>query len=233
MTSLNEDFLNEDALTRYRREDAQQKEALARERAAEREQQSNVQTMDADTQKRWDEWADNKIEQKSEFILAVVKEAFGQWTDEHHKNVQAALDRRDGAIQALRDEVEIKIGLSRKLARLKAEVAEARQQAPSFKAELDDLREQVTKQQKTISHLRAENSTLEYCQKELDRELSRMKREAAPSSAVVEFETSSSRITVGNLHPGAADALREFASQVIDAYDGNSIGFSGPAEIVS
>jgi hypothetical protein len=92
---------------------------------------------------------------------------------------------------------------------------------------LAGLREQVAKQQKTISKLRVENSLLTYGQQQLDAQLSQMRRNAAAPAAVVEFETSSSRITVGNLHPDAANALREFASQVIDAEDGGAILFSG------
>jgi chromosome segregation ATPase len=220
-----------DRVARWRREAEQQEEEFARQRAAEREQQKQRTQMDARTQAGWVEWIDARVETKSKYILEVVKEAFNQFTDEQYKSFQAALDRRDHAIQALRDEVEIKIGLSRKLARLKAEIAEARQQAPNFKAELTGLQEEIAKQQKTIVHLRAENSTLEYRQKEFDGELSRMKREATSPSAVVEFETSSSRITVGNLHPDAANALREFAAQVVDAYDHDPILFSGARQL--
>jgi uncharacterized lipoprotein YddW (UPF0748 family) len=78
--------------------------------------------------------------------------------------------------------------------------------------------------------VRTEQSILQYQQKELSTELSKMKRESAASpSAVVEFQTSTSHIVVGNLHPDAAAALRRFAAEVVDAYDGDPILFSGPA----
>jgi chromosome segregation ATPase len=175
-----------------------------------------------------DYWAevDRRIAAKFDLVIEAVGQALGDLLDKQHESIQAALDKRDAKIQELRDEVEIKIGLGRKLARLKAEVAEARQQAPDFKSELHDLRETVTKQQKTIVRLRGEQSSLAYEQRQLDMQLSKMKRESASPAAVVQFETSSSRFTVGNLHPDAANALREFASQVVDAWDGDAILFS-------
>jgi hypothetical protein len=187
-----------------------------------------AQTMDAQTAS-WVGWVDARIDEKLNVVIEAMDEGLVKLLDTQHENIQRALDRRDEKIQALRDEVDIKISLGRKLARLKAEVAEARQQAPNFKAELAHLQEEIERQQKTIVRLRAQNSTLEFRQKEVDKQLSRIRRETAPSGAVVEFETSSSRITVGNLHPDAANALREFASQVIDAEDGGAILFSGPA----
>ena len=185
-------------------------------------------TMDAQTA-AWVEWVDRRIAHEIGDLSATIAEALDQLVDNQHASVQQALDRRDAAIQALRDEVDIKISLGRKLARLKAEVAEARQQAPNFKAELARLQEEAEKQQRTIVRLRAQNSTLEYQQKLMDAELLNMKRNSAASGAAVQFETSSSRITVGNLHPDAASALRQFASEVVDAYDGDPILFSGPA----
>jgi septal ring factor EnvC (AmiA/AmiB activator) len=186
------------------------------------------QQMDATTAS-WVEWVDARIEAKFNAVIEAVDQALGKMFDTQHEEIQSALDRRDAKIQALRDEVDIKLGLKAKVARLKAEVAEARQQAPNFKTELARLQDEVDKQQKTIVRLRAQNSTLEYQQRLTDAQLAKMKREAASPAAVVEFETSSSRLTVGNLHPDAANALREFASQVVDAWDGGAILFSGPA----
>jgi septal ring factor EnvC (AmiA/AmiB activator) len=130
-------------------------------------------------------------------------------------------------VGTLRNEIELQLKLKSELAAARNEIEELRQRAPSFESELAGLREQVAKQQKTISKLRVENSLLTYGQQQLDAQLSQMRRNAAAPAAVVEFETSSSRITVGNLHPDAANALREFASQVIDAEDGGAILFSG------
>jgi hypothetical protein len=184
-------------------------------------------TMDAKTA-AWAEWVDARIEEKCSRITEAL-EALSESCVTQQEKIQAALDQRDAAIQGLRDEIEIKIGLGRKLARLKAEVAEARRLQPNFEGKLNVLQGQIEKQQKTISKLRVENSQLAFAQKQMDAELSQMRRKSASSAAVVQFETSNSRITVGNLHPDAANALREFASQVIDAQDGGAILFSGPA----
>jgi peptidoglycan hydrolase CwlO-like protein len=62
----------------------------------------------------------------------------------------------------------LKLNLKSELAAARAEVEELRQWAPSFESELNGLREQVAKQQKIISRLRAEHSVLDYQQKQLD-----------------------------------------------------------------
>jgi hypothetical protein len=184
------------------------------------------QTMDATTAS-WVEWVDARIEAKCAAVIEVVDEVLGKMFDAQHDKIQSALDKRDAKIQALRDEIDVKLSLARKVARLKTEVAEARQQAPDFKAELARLQAEVEKQQKTIVRLRGQNSILEYQQKQQDAQLSKIRRETAPSGAVVQLETSSSRITLQSLHPDAADALRRFSAEVVDAYDGDPILFSG------
>ena len=45
----------------------------------------------------------------------------------------------------------------------------------------------------------------------------------AAASIEMELETSTSRFVMRNIHPDAAKALREFASQVVDAQDGGAI----------
>jgi DNA repair exonuclease SbcCD ATPase subunit len=217
-----------DPLAKYRREHELQELESARERRQEeREQRREQQIVDTRTES-WIAWIDARVEQKLNSALEAVGQALGELLDQQHEKIQAALDRRDAAIQALRNELDIKIGLGRKLARLKAEVDEARQQQPNFEAELASLRAEVAKQEKTIRRLRGQNSTLEYQQGQLGAQLAKMKREAAAPSAVVQLETSASCLTVGNLHPDAANALREFASQVVDAWDGGPVWLSDP-----
>jgi predicted RNase H-like nuclease (RuvC/YqgF family) len=159
------------------------------------------------------------LERGLENLKAQVDEARQQARNHEVESLQRELG-------TLRNEIELKLSLKSDLAAARTEVEELRQRAPSFEHQLNGLQGHIEKVQKTTLRLRAEHSTLEYQQKQLDAELSQMKRKAA-SAAVVEFETSTSRITVGNLHPDAANALREFASQVIDAEDGGAILFSG------
>ena len=45
----------------------------------------------------------------------------------------------------------------------------------------------------------------------------------AAASVEMGLETSTSRFVMRNIHPDAAKALREFASQVVDAEDGGAI----------
>jgi chromosome segregation ATPase len=220
---LTEDFLNEDPLRRYQREFNEQQEELARQRRREERerQRTEVRQVAIAPDDYWAE-VDRRIEEKLNVILEAAGEAIGKLLDKQHESLQSALDRRDRAIQALRDEIEIKIGLGRKLARFKTELDQARQQArereleslqrelgtlrneielklnlkselaaarteveelrqraPSFKAELDGLREKVAKQEKTISRLRGEQSQLAYAQKELDVAQQKNRREVS------------------------------------------------------
>ena len=46
---------------------------------------------------------------------------------------------------------------------------------------------------------------------------------ATRAAASIEMETSTTRFVLRNIHPSAAEALREFASQVVDARDGGAI----------
>jgi hypothetical protein len=96
---LNEDFLNEDALTRYRREHDEQQAEFARQRVAEHVQQSKVPTMDADTQKKWDEWCCGHIEKAWEHHhMNVVAQALGITRKEIRDDV-ATLRREIAAVR--------------------------------------------------------------------------------------------------------------------------------------
>jgi chromosome segregation ATPase len=220
-----------DGLARYRREYEQQEEELARQRAREERQQQRAQAQQV--ARAEDFWAqvDARIEEQCNIVTEVAGEASGLV----RQDFQEALARRDEKIRnlrrelaTLRTELGVRLKLAAELAAARSEIEEMRQRAPSFKSDLDDLRAEVAKQQKTIVRLRGQNSILEYQQKQLDAKLSQMKRESASPTAVVQFETSSSRITVGNLHPDAADALRRFSAEVVDAYDGDPFFFPGP-----
>jgi chromosome segregation ATPase len=220
-----------DGLARYRREYEQQEEELARQRAREERQQQRAQAQQV--ARAEDFWAqvDARIEEQCNIVTEVAGEASGLV----RQDFQEALARRDEKIRnlrrelaTLRTELGVRLKLAAELAAARSEIEELRQRAPSFRSELASLQEKVEKVSKQTLRVRTEQSILQYQQKKLDTELSQMKRNAA-SGAVVEFETSSSRITVGNLHPDAANALREFASQVVDAWDGDAILFSGPA----
>ena len=47
---------------------------------------------------------------------------------------------------------------------------------------------------------------------------------ATKAAASIEMETSTARFVLRNLHPDAVKAVREFASQVVDAEDGGAMG---------
>ena len=204
MTTAHDILFPDDAdpLARYKREYGQQEAEIARERM--REERAHQRTQSQQVAPGSDDFwghVDARIEQKGDVILEAVGEALAQLLDKQHESIQAALDKRDHAIQALRDEVEIKIGLERKLARTKAEIEQLRQRAPSYESELDHLREEVAKQQRTISRLRGQASQLEFAQKRLDSEQQKDRREVSLTAVKL--------TTIGAQTRAALEALRE------------------------
>jgi chromosome segregation ATPase len=174
-----------DPLARYRRETEQQEEELARKhRQEQRERQRNASQVALAADDYWAE-IDRRIEQSGEAILKTVGAALDKVIDNLHGSVQVALDRRDDAIEEVRRELEIKLGLGRKLASFKEELAEARQQAPSFKSELEALRAQVARQEKLISRLRGQATELAYAQKLLDADQQKNEREISVTAVQV------------------------------------------------
>ena len=102
-------------------------------------------------------------------VLEIAGEAHGHL----ERDVREGFRKRDREIEALRREIKTlrdEVGLERGLAKLKAEINQARQQAPSFKAELNALQEKMARQEKTILKLRVENSQLTYGQSQLEKQ---------------------------------------------------------------
>jgi chromosome segregation ATPase len=122
-----------------------------------------------DAQTSWAEWVDARIESRA----LVQCEAIGEVV----AALEHALDcvRRD--VQLLRDqvEVEVEVKLDRRVAALNSEVEKARSQAPDFASDLSDLQEDVEKLQKTAGWLRAQHSTLEFNQKQLEQQTNKQK----------------------------------------------------------
>ena len=139
----------------------------------------------------------------------------------HQREIE--LTRRE--LGALQREVELKLNLKSEVDAARAEVEELRQRATSFQAEVDALRETVAKQQKTILKLRAETHQLDYEQREQDKAVRALRREAKAASSEIELQTSTTYFRMKNVHPDAAAAMREVASQVLDAKDGRTIGW--------
>jgi hypothetical protein len=74
-----------------------------------------------------------------------------------------------------------------------------------------------------------DQSVTDYDLRELRKETAAAKAAVkAAGSIKLELETSTSHFVVRNIHPNAAEALREFASQVI-ARSGGAVRLSGPA----
>jgi chromosome segregation ATPase len=118
----------------------------------------------------WTEWVAAEIEDR----VSVLREAFVQHFEEALDEVVARLEtgingvRRD--LNWLRNHVDANLALSHQVSALKSEVAKARSEAPDFKSDLSDLQEDVEKLQKTAGWLRARHSTLEFNQRQAEKE---------------------------------------------------------------
>jgi hypothetical protein len=89
-------------------------------------------------------------------------------------------------------------------------------------AEQTRLRHELDATKDKLSKVRVNQSIADYRLSEF------MREQAAAPKTEVEFETSTSRFVMRNIHPTAAKTLREFASQVIDAQDDGAVWFSNP-----
>ena len=118
----------------------------------------------------WVEWIDARIDAAIAAAIDDLTPALIKMFDNAHDRVQEALDARDAKIQAVRDEIEVKIGLGRKLARAKAEIEQLRERAPSYESELAALREKTERQERLITRLRGQASQLEFGQRKLESE---------------------------------------------------------------
>ena len=157
----------------------------------------------------WVEWIDARIDAAIAAAIDDLTPALIKMFDNAHDRVQEALDARDAKIQAVRDEIEVKIGLGRKLARAKAEIEQLRERAPSYESELAALRGQIEKQQKIILRLRGEASHLAYRQQQLDSEQQRNKREISVTAVKVTSIGSTTREILESLRQDGYDWLGE------------------------
>jgi predicted nucleic acid-binding Zn-ribbon protein len=200
-----------DPLARYRREYEQQEAELARQRRQEeRERQRSASQVALAPDDYWAE-VDRRIEEKLNAAIETVGKAVGELLDKQHESLQSALDRRDAKIEALHHEIEIKVGLRRRLDRLQSEITAARQQAPDFKAELDGLREKVAKQEKLITRLRGEQSILDYAQKELAAEQRKSRHEISVTAIEVTSIGGATREVLERLRAEGIDFIEEWA----------------------
>jgi hypothetical protein len=152
--------------------------------------------------------------------------ALREETREETKAAREQLERDDAS---MRRELELskreltvlreEVALERGLRDLRSEVEETRRQLPKLpaivsrlEAEQTRLRQEFAATKDKLARLRTDQSITDYGLPQL-----RKKTEAAAKAAVqvdVEFETA--RFTT-TLHPDAAEALRRFAAEVVDA----------------
>jgi predicted RNase H-like nuclease (RuvC/YqgF family) len=155
---------------------------------------------------------DAQIDEKFNLALDAAGEAIGH----ERAAFQQALDRQRAEIRllrrelrTLRDEFDAKLNLKAELAAARGEIEQLRRRSPDFKAELDNLRAQVAKQDKLISRLRGQASELAYAQKQLDAEQRNVKREISVTEITISSIGSRTREILEGLRQDGYDWLGE------------------------
>ncbi len=171
----------------------------------------------------WWEWVEGCIAAVAESTGTTI----GELLEDERAVTKRELDLLRRELVVLREEV----ALERSLRTLRNDVKTARAEipkVPTIEARLTsehvELRRELAAVKKTLGKVRVDQSLTAYGLSQLERKQAR-----SAAATVVEFETSTSRLVVGNLHPDAAVALKQFAAEVVDARDGGAILFSGPA----
>jgi chromosome segregation ATPase len=158
-----------------------------------------------------------------------VGEVLGTFQADTHDEVDAVkreleLTRRE--LKALREEV----ALERSLRDLRSEVEEARKQVPSFPAIAERLEADHQRLRAeldaTKNKMRANQSIAEYGISELRKQAWAATKKATSVEMKVETE---SRFTMRDIDPAAAEALREFAPQIVSARTRGWIFLAGTA----
>jgi hypothetical protein len=181
-------------------------------------------------------WVERHVEYRASVFMEATGEALGEiraQAREHCENEVSALKHELKLLKREFRVLQSEVGVERGLRNLHDEVAQTRKQVPkvpALVAELEATQAQLQREldatKKKLLRVRVNQSTTDFHVSELRKEMATAK---AAASIEVEMETSTSRFRVRDLDPGAANALREFASQIVDARDGGSIWLSDPA----
>jgi hypothetical protein len=173
----------------------------------------------------WWEWVDERIEQHLEPLNEVIGQAMAEYVGKKVDPIKRELELTRRELDVLRMEINVKA--------LQEEVRTARAEIPSLaavearfdvrQADVEGkqarLERELTKTKERVSKMRVDQSIADYSISQLEKAASASKATAV----VMELETSTARFALRGIHPDAAKALREFASQVVDAEDGGAI----------
>jgi hypothetical protein len=178
------------------------------------------------SEKAWWQWVDDRLDDRfaeySEHLVKVLGEVVAKTREPLQREIQ--LLRRE--LDVVRMELNVK-ALQEEVRTARAEIPKLRAIEAQFDARTADvegkqasLERELAKTKDRLGKLRVDQSIMDYNLREM-----RKQAEAAPKTEV-EFETSTSRFVMRNIHPEAARTLKEFASQVIDARDKGAVWFS-------
>jgi chromosome segregation ATPase len=120
---------------------------------------------------------DARIEQRCSGIVATLGTLSESLVTQQKVN-QAALDQHDREIKGLRNEIEVRITLDRKLARTQRALEAAQRRQPNFEAELNALQEkfdqsttEIAALKKQLLRVRGEQSQLDFGLKQTEKRM--------------------------------------------------------------
>jgi chromosome segregation ATPase len=189
----------------------------------------------AEAEMTWCEWVDARMDNRFDTYSEAVGKVLGEFRAQAREHCNREIEIVKRELELTRRELNIlreEVGLERGLRDLRSEVAKARKQVPKVPSIAARLEAQQTRLQREldatkqkVSRLRVDQSITDHGLSELGKQMATAK---AAASIEMELETSSTHFVMRNIDPAAAKALREFASQVIDARDGGAVWLSDP-----
>jgi hypothetical protein len=180
----------------------------------------------------WSGWVEQLLEERFAVENDVVGTVIGEQVadlrahfSQEIKTLKRGVRLLRRELGTLRDEVGIERGLRdvrSDLMRLHKGIPKLPEIEARLEAEQARLRRELDATKDRLGKVRVDQSIADF-------KLSKLVREqAAAPKTEVEFETSTSRFVMRNFHPEAAQTLRQFASEVIDARDGGAVWFPNP-----
>jgi hypothetical protein len=171
----------------------------------------------------WWRWVEKHCDYRMDVMSEAVAEALGWTRAEMREHTEREVGTLKREIELMRRELAAmreQVALERGLRALRDEVAEARAEMPKLPAITARLE---ADQVRLRGELDATKRKLQANQLVMGASLSKLRKQAAAArvaaSVEMELETSSAHFVMRDIHPAAAQALHEFASQVVGPWN--------------
>jgi chromosome segregation ATPase len=173
----------------------------------------------------WWEWVDQRIAAAIEGERGFWRDVMAQVIAEERGALRKAREEFERELDLLRREFVVlreEVAVERKLRDLRSEVEEARAEVPKFPAVAADLQKEQRRLESSQARLRQklEKTNERLSELRIDQAVAgsnfeKLYKEMRARTSEIEFEISTSRFAMRDVHPAAASALREFANQAV------------------